>query len=165
MIEVRIASVNADATSGQPVLLLKPLEDTIDSGDDRLLPIWIGQPEASAIMLALQGVDLPRPMTHDLLRDVIERVGYAVVRVEVTRLAEGTYYAAIVVRAEERTIAIDARPSDAIALAVRAPCGIFVADDVWNQAAVTVQAVDEAEEEVERFREFLDHVDPSDFTS
>ncbi len=165
MIEVRIASVNADATSGQPVLLLKPLDDEVDGDDNRLLPIWIGQPEASAIMLALQGVELPRPMTHDLLRNLVEELGFAVLRVEVTRLDSGTYYAAVLLRGEERTLAVDARPSDAVALAVRARCGIFVAEDVWNEAAVTVRAVEDAEEELERFREFLDHVDPSDFTS
>ncbi|PKQ38127.1 MAG: hypothetical protein CVT59_02560 [Actinobacteria bacterium HGW-Actinobacteria-1] len=165
MIEVRIASVNADATSGQPVLLLKPLEHEVDGQDARLLPIWIGQPEASAIMLGLQGIDLPRPMTHDLLRGLIDQLGYVVLRVEVTRLEGGTYFAAIIVRGEERVLAIDARPSDAVALAVRIPCAIFVAEDVWEAAAVTVRAVDDAEEELERFREFLDHVDPSDFTS
>lgn len=165
MIEVRIASVNADASSGQPVLLLKPLDSEVESSDSRLLPIWIGQPEASAIMLSLQGVDLPRPMTHDLLRDLIERLGYVVLRVEVTRLESGTYFAAIILRGEECTVAIDARPSDAVALAVRAPCAIYVAEDVWAEAAVAVHAIDEAEAEVERFRAFLDHVDPSDFTS
>ncbi len=165
MIEVRIASVNADAVSGQPVLLLKPLESEPAGTDERLLPIWIGQPEASAIVLALQGVELPRPMTHDLLENLIEELSHVVLRVEVTRLDAGTYFAAIVLRGEENVIAIDARPSDAIALAVRASCPIFVAKEVWDQAAVIVQAVDDAEEELERFREFLDNVDPSDFTS
>lgn len=163
MIEVRIASVNADATSGQPVLLLKPLDGQVDGDEERLLPIWIGQPEASAILFALQGVDLPRPMTHDLLYGAIELLGYQVAGVEVTRLEEGTYYAAVLLRGEDRMLAIDARPSDAVALAVRARCPIAVAEDVWNEAAVTVKAVSDADEEVERFREFLDQVDPSDF--
>ena len=165
MIEVRIASVNADATSGQPVLLLKPLEREVAGTDERLLPIWIGQPEASAIMLELQGIELPRPMTHDLLRDLIAQLGYDVVHVEVTSVEDGTYYASVLLSGDGRTLTVDARPSDAVALAVRARCPIFVAEDVWNEAAVSVKAVDEAEEELERFRDFLDHVDPSDFTS
>ncbi len=164
VIEVRIASLNADAGSGQPVLLLKPLEDP-GTGDSRLLPIWIGHSEAMAILMALHGADMPRPMTHDLLANVIESLGFLAERVEVTRLEEGTYYAAIILRGEERTLAIDARPSDGIALAVRAGCPIFVAEEVWQQAAVGVTAVDDAEEEVERFRDFLNHVDPSDFMS
>lgn len=164
MIEVRIASLNADAGSGQPVILLKPLEDAgVDNG--RLLPIWIGHSEATAILMALHGAEMPRPMTHDLLANLVESLGFVTERVEVTRLEEGTYYAAIVLRGEERALVIDARPSDGIALAVRAGCPIFVADDVWEQGAVSVTTVDNAEEEVERFRDFLDHVDPSDFMS
>jgi len=164
VIGVRIASLNADAGSGQPVVLLKPLEDA-RIGEGRLLPIWIGQSEATAILMALHGAEMPRPMTHDLLADVIERLGFVTERVEITRLDEGTYYAAIMLRGDERTLAIDARPSDSIALAVRTGCPIFVAEDVWEQAAVNVTTVDDAEEEVERFRDFLDHIEPSDFMS
>jgi bifunctional DNase/RNase len=164
VIEVRIASLNADASSGQPVVLLKRLEDA-SAGEDRLLPIWIGQSEATAILMALHGAEMPRPMTHDLLANVVASLGFVVERVEVTRLDEGTYYAAIVLRGEERTLVIDARPSDGIALSVRASCPLFVADDVWEQAAVSVTTVGDAEEEVERFRDFLNHVDPSDFMS
>lgn len=162
VIQVRIAAVSADALTGQPVVLLKPIED--DSFGDRVLPIWIGQPEATAIMMAVEGIDFPRPMTHDLLNSVVEQAGFVVARVEVTRLEEGTYFAAIVLRGEEQSLAVDARPSDSIALAVRARCPIFVAEAVMAEASVQVEDVDE-EEEVERFRDFLDHVDPSDFTS
>ncbi|KAF0207924.1 MAG: bifunctional nuclease family protein [Actinomycetota bacterium] len=164
MIEVRIASLNADANSGQPVLLLKPL-DEVDNRDDRLLPIWIGHAEATAILVALHGAEIPRPMTHDLLANLIEALGFVAERVEVTRLEEGTYFAAIVLRGEERTFVIDARPSDSLALAVRVGCPILVANDVWERGAVAVSSVDEEEEEVERFREFLNHVDPNDFMS
>ncbi|MGB4592882.1 MAG: bifunctional nuclease family protein [Coriobacteriia bacterium] len=165
MIEVRIVSLNADATTGQPIVLLQPVHIEPADPAGRMLPIWIGHPEATAIILALHGEELPRPMTHDLLKNVIELLGFYVSRVEVTRVEDGTYYAGIVLRGEERELVIDARPSDSMALALRVGCPVYVDDDVFEQAAVTVRAVDETEQEVERFRDFLDHVDPSDFTS
>lgn len=163
MIEVRIASLNADANSGQPVLLLAPVVEPVD--DSRLLPIWIGHAEATSILMAMDGAELLRPMTHDLLANVIASLDFIVERIEITRLDEGTYYAAIVLRGEERTLVVDARPSDGIALAVRERCPIYVARDVWEQGAVSVAVADDAEDEVERFREFLNHVEPSDFMS
>jgi hypothetical protein len=165
MMQVRIAGLSLDAESRQPVLLLAPVdEESEDGAVRRVLPIWIGHAEAAAILLSLQGVEPPRPMTHDLLKSVIWAAGHVVERVEVTRIESGTFYAAIVLRGEERTVTVDARPSDSIALAVRCGCPVFVADDVFSAAAVEVTEVDE-EQEVERFREFLDHVDPSDFMS
>lgn len=173
MIEVRIVSVSADAGSGQPVVLLEAVAPS-EGGDPvtahRMIPIWIGHPEANAILLAAQGIELPRPMTHDLLRSVIETLGFFVERVEITRLEEGTFYAALILRGEERTLAVDARPSDCLALATRVGCPVFVEDSIFDDAAVLVRAVDEdaeddEEQEVERFRDFLDHVDPSDFMS
>ena len=161
MIHVLIASLSMDSESNQPVILLRPVGEPEGAG--RLLPIWIGHPEATAILLALQGVDPPRPMTHDLLAGVLEATGFIVERVEVTRLEEGTFYAALVLRGEERTVVIDARPSDSIALAVRTGCPIFVAEDVLDEAAVAEEQNVDEEAEVERFREFLDHVDPDDF--
>jgi len=170
MIEVRIVSVSADAGSGQPVVLLEavaPSEDANPVTTHRMIPIWIGHPEANAILLAAQGIELPRPMTHDLLRSVIETLGFFVERVEITRLDEGTFYAALILRGEERTLAVDARPSDCLALAMRVRCPVFVEDSIFEDASVLVRSVDEddEEEEVERFRDFLDHVDPSDFMS
>ncbi len=165
MIRVRIASLNADAVSGQPIILLQPADEELLGATGKLLPIWIGHPEATAILLALEGEEFPRPLTHDLLHNIIGELGYDVLRVEVTRLEEGTYYASIVLARGDETREIDARPSDAIALAVRAACPIYVDDEVFRVAAVNVRAVDQTdeEEEVERFREFLDQVDPSDF--
>ena len=163
MIEVRIASLAVDPRSNQPVLILRPLEE--EPGQGRVLPIWIGQPEATAILLAIEGVELPRPLTHDLLKNVVETLGAYVERIEITRVEEGTFFAALIVRAEERTLAIDARPSDSIALAVRTGAPVFVADDVMESAAVPDESgepVDE-EAELEAFREFLDQVDPEDF--
>jgi bifunctional DNase/RNase len=164
VIQVNIVSVSADAISGQPVVLLRPLDDDGVDGGARMLPIWIGHPEATAILLAVQGASFPRPMTHDLMTNIIEAAGFAISRVEVTRLNGGTYYASIIMRGEDRELVIDARPSDSIALAVRVGCPIFVAEEVLDEAAVVVEDVDE-EQEVEAFRDFLEHVDPSDFTS
>jgi len=163
LIAVRIASLNADANSGQPVLLLAPLESPAE--DDRLLPIWIGHAEATAILIALDGIELPRPMTHDLLSNVIGSLGFVVERIEITRLESGTYFAALILEGDGRTLVIDARPSDGIALAVRERSPLFVSEDVWEQGAVSVAVADEAEEEVERFRDFLNHIEPSDFMS
>lgn len=165
MLQVRIAGLSLDAVTEQPVLLLVPVdEDKAPDAVRRALPIWIGHAEATAILLAVQGIDPPRPMTHDLLKMALEATGHVVSRVEITRLEGGTFYAALVLRGEEHEVAIDARPSDSVALAVRFGCPVYVAEQVFAEAAVEVTEVDE-EEEVERFRNFLDHVDPADFMS
>lgn len=168
MQQVRIASLAVDPRTDQPVIILKPLDE--EPGTGVLLPIWIGQAEATAILLAVEGVPLKRPMTHDLLKDVIETLDTFVERIEITRVEEGTFYAAIVLRGEERTRIIDARPSDSIALAVRTGAPIFVSDEVLSDAAVSDESIVEEgatdeEAEVARFRDFLEHVDPEDFTS
>lgn len=160
MVHVRIASLALDPRTNQPVIVLKPLED--EAGSGRLLPIWIGHPEATAILLAIEGVETPRPMTHDLLCDVVRALDAYVERVEITRVEEGTFYAALVLHGEERTKVVDARPSDSIALAVRVGAPIFVAEEVLNAAAVVDEPIDE-DAEVEEFRQFLEHVDPEDF--
>lgn len=159
MIEVGIHSINLDPTSNNPVIILRHAEES------RFLPIWIGHPEAMAILLALQDQTAPRPLTHDLLRNVIAQMGYVLMRVEVTRLEEGTFYAQLVLSSEERELLIDARPSDSIALATRVGCPILVAEDVLEEASVEIEEVEEADEEseVERFRQFLENVNPSDF--
>lgn len=167
--QVRIASLAVDPRSDQPVILLKPLDE--EPGEGLLLPIWIGQAEATAILLAVEGVPLKRPMTHDLLKDMLDTLDTYVERVEITRVEEGTFYAAITLRGEERTRIVDARPSDSIALAVRTGAPIFVAEEVLADAAVSDESIvesgseEEAEAEIARFRDFLDHVDPEDFTS
>jgi bifunctional DNase/RNase len=161
VIQVRIHSLNVDALTNSPVVLLRD----IDEADERILPIWIGHAEAMAILLRLQDVEPPRPLTHDLLRSLVESLGYMLERVEITRLEESTFFAALILRGEDKRIALDARPSDSMALAVRTGAPIFVADDVWESASlVTPDSVD-PEEEVERFRDFLDHIEPSDFES
>lgn len=162
MIEVRLASLGVDSRSNSPVVILRPLIE--EDGHNRVLPIWIGTPEATAILLALQGAELPRPMTHDLMQNVVETLGYMVQRVEITRLEQGTFYAALVLRGEDRTFALDARPSDSIALAIRTGAPLFVAEDVLDEAAVEAEPEVDADAEVEAFRDFLEHIDPSDFS-
>lgn len=165
MEQVRIASLALDPRSNQPVVLLKPLSE--EPGEGRLLPIWIGHPEATAILLALEGVETPRPMTHDLMSLILETLDTFIEKVEITRVEEGTFYAAIFLRGEELTRVVDARPSDSIALAIRAAAPIFVADDVLDSAAVVDESMAPVDEdaEVDAFRDFLDHVDPADFSS
>jgi bifunctional DNase/RNase len=160
VVEVRVASLALDPRSNQPVIVLKPLED--EPGSSRLLPIWIGHPEATAILLAIEGVETPRPMTHDLLRSVVEALDAFVERVEITRVEDGTFYAELVLRGEERVRVIDARPSDSIALAMRVGAPIFVAEEVLDTAAIEDQPIDE-DAAIEEFRLFLESVDPEDF--
>lgn len=165
MLRVQVAGLSLDTASEQPVLLLvSAAEAELPHGAHRALPIWIGHAEATAILLAFQGVEPPRPLTHDLMHTALEAVGYSVERVEITRLEAGTFYANLFLRGADRQIVLDARPSDSVALAVRFGCPIYVADEVFAEAAVPVTEVNE-EDEVERFRDFLDRVDPSDFMS
>lgn len=166
MVHVRIASLSLDPRTNQPVIILRPVEPPYE---DRLLPIWIGHAEATAILLSLEGAEPPRPLTHDLMRNVLENLEVLVERVEVTRLEDGTFYAALVLRGEERTLAIDARPSDSIALAVRTGSPIYVSETVLQEASVPAELIDSsesegAEDEIERFRAFLEDVNPSDFS-
>ncbi len=166
MVHVRIASLAMDPNTTQPVIVLKPLVEA--PGRGRLLPIWIGHPEATAILLALEGAEPPRPLSHDLMKSLLESLDAYVERVEITSVDSGTFYATIIVRAEERSIAVDARPSDSIALAIRMNAPIFVAEDVLDSASVPDDfGVTDQDEETQlaEFREFLDAVDPEDFQS
>ena len=162
MVPVDILSISLDDRTDQPVIVLRPT-----SGESRILPIWIGHPEATAILLALEGVEPPRPLTHDLLTNVLGGLDVVLERVEITRVEEGTFYAALVLRGEERTIAIDARPSDSIALAVRLRAPIMVDEAVMAEASVEYEdsGAEELDEEaaVEELRSFLESVEPSEF--
>jgi len=129
-----------------------------DDGEERLLPILIGACEGTAIASEMEGNNLPRPLTHDPLRSVIETLGYVVTRVSVTRLEEGTFYAEMTLEGEGRVVRMDARPSDALALALRTHAEIQVAEDVLAENQILAQEVltEEAEEaEIEKFRELL----------
>ncbi|HEY3248278.1 MAG TPA: bifunctional nuclease family protein [bacterium] len=138
-----------------PVVLL------VDQGEAMALPIWIGQAEATAIAMELQGVKPPRPMTHDLLRSVLNELTVNVVRVIVTDVKDSTYYAEVHLANNGNSLIVDSRPSDAIALALRSEAPIFVSDKVAEQAIVLKKPLDE---EMEEFRKFLEKVKPSDFT-
>ena len=158
MHEMVIYGVSFDLVGKQPIVLLK----TADG--NRFLPIWIGHPEAAAILMKLQGAATPRPMTHDLLNDMLGQLDARVVRITVTELRENTFYASITVQQDGSEIEIDSRPSDAIALAVRAEAPIFVADQVIEESAIEFEG-EEVDEEaiVEEFKSFLDHVTPEEF--
>lgn len=162
MIEATIHSLGVDQDTDQPVVVLRSLVD------GRMLPIWIGNPEATAILLEVQDVRPPRPMTHDLLFNMIQALGFIVERVEITDLRGGTFYGNIVLFDGTNTVEIDARPSDSLALAVRAGCPVFVAEDVMEEAGREPSPGDAGDEEseeraVEQFRDFLEHVTPEDF--
>src|SRR5713226_7448659 len=159
MHEMVIYGVSFDLVGKQPIVLLK----TADG--NRFLPIWIGHPEAAAILMKLQGAATPRPMTHDLLTDMLGQLDARVVRITVTELRENTFYASITVQQDGSEIEIDSRPSDAIALAVRAEAPIFVADQVIEESAIEFEG-DEApneEEIVTEFKQFLENVTPDEF--
>jgi bifunctional DNase/RNase len=156
-----IYGVSFDLVGKQPIVLLK----TADG--NRFLPIWIGHPEAAAILMKLQSQAPPRPMTHDLLSDLLEQLEAQVVRITVTELRENTFYAQITVQQDGREIEVDSRPSDAIALAIRAEAPIFAADRVIEESAIEFEGEDVDEEqleaEVQKFKSFLEEVTPEDF--
>jgi bifunctional DNase/RNase len=140
--------------SNQPIVLLREVDG------DRYLPIWIGAVEATAIAFAQQGVVPPRPLTHDLMKDLIGALHVELSEVRITEMREGVFYATLVLSSGAE---VSARPSDSIALALRTRSRITVAEDVLDD--VGVQVPEEDEDEVEKFREFLDNVSPEDFES
>lgn len=161
-VEMELVSVEApERPTRTPVVILRET-----SGQRRLLPIFIGVPEAQAIALSMQNIETPRPMTHDLLKNVLDELGAHVERIVVTELREGTFFAEIVVKAQGEVRSVSSRPSDAIALAVRIGSPIFAAEDVLDEAGRVEQDDDEqAEQMVEEFRAFIDHVNPEDFAT
>jgi len=163
MVRVLLRAVRVDLQSNTPVLLLQETE-----GEGRTLPIFIGSPEATAIAYALQGVTMPRPLTHDLMKDMLGALDISVERVIITELRASTYYAEMhLVRGDERTI-VSSRPSDAVAVAVRTETPLFVSDELMESEGI-ILALDADDEEdtpdelVGQFRQFLDSVRPEDF--
>jgi bifunctional DNase/RNase len=150
--EVEVVGVRVEMPSNSPIVLLR------ESGGERYLPIWIGAVEATAIAFAQQGVVPPRPLTHDLLKDVIEATGNEVSEIRITEVRDSVFYASLVLTSG---IEVSARPSDSIALALRTGSKIVCAEELLDDAGIVVP--DEQEDEVEKFREFLDHVSPDDF--
>ena len=158
MYEMVIYGVSFDLVGKQPIVLLK----TADG--NKFLPIWIGHPEAAAILMKLQGATTPRPMTHDLVTDMLGELGAEVVRITVTELKDNTFYASITVQQNGTELEIDSRPSDAIALAVRADAPIFAAERVIEESAIEFEGEEVNEEEiVSDFRKFLENVTPDEF--
>jgi bifunctional DNase/RNase len=159
MQEMVIYGVSFDLVGKQPIVLLKTAEG------NRFLPIWIGQPEAAAILMKLQGATTPRPLTHDLVTDMLGHLDARVVRITVTELRENTFYASITLQQDGSEIEIDSRPSDAIALAVRADAPIFAADTVIEESAIEFEGDEGEEEIVDEFKRFLDNVSPEQFAA
>jgi hypothetical protein len=177
---VEVSSLGLDKASRTPVVILK------ETGGERILPIWIGPGEASAIAMVLAGIEFPRPMTHDLLSTVIGELGGEVVRVHVHQVVDNTYYASLLVRRGSQVIRIDSRPSDSVALALRASAPIYVADSLLDRMPIEIQQQGDDEEEAwtsgaedviprpdpgttggtsdpAELREYLKSLDPEDF--
>ena len=152
MREVDVVGVRVEMPSNQPIVLLREVTG------DRYLPIWIGAVEATAIAFAQQGVVPPRPLTHDLLKELLGATGNELTEVRITEMRDGVFYAVLVLSSGAE---VSARPSDSIALALRTGSKIVCAEDVLDEAGLEVP--EEDEDEVEKFREFLDSVSPEDF--
>jgi bifunctional DNase/RNase len=152
MREVDVMGVRVEMPSNQPIVLLREVTG------ERYLPIWIGAVEATAIAFAQQGVVPPRPLTHDLMKDLLDALGQELTEVQITDMKDGVFYANLVFGSG---VEVGARPSDSIALALRTGSRIVCSEEVLDEVGLAVPA--EQEDEVERFREFLDHVTPEDF--
>jgi uncharacterized protein len=161
MHEMHIYGVSFDLVGKQPIVLLKTAEG------NKFLPIWIGHAEAAAILMKLQSQSAPRPMTHDLMTDILEQLDAQLVKITVTELRENTFYAQITVVRDGQEIEVDSRPSDAIALAIRAEAPIYAAERVIEESAIEFEGEEVNEEqleaEVSKFRSFLEDVTPDQF--
>jgi len=160
MQEMVIYGVSFDLVGKQPIVLLK----TADG--NKFLPIWIGHPEAAAILMKLQDQSPQRPMTHDLFTDVLAQLEATVLRITVTELKESTFYATITLQQNGTELEIDSRPSDAIALAVRAGAPIFADETVIEESAIEFEGEEVDEEKiVSDFKDFLEQVTPEEFAA
>ena len=152
MRQMEVVGVRVEMPTNQPIVLLK------ETQGERYLPIWIGPMEATAIAYAQQGLVPVRPLTHDLMRDILEALDVQLRTVNITALRNGTFFADLVFSNGKE---VSARPSDSIALALRTGASIFAADEILEEAGIAIP--DEQEDEVEKFREFLDTITPEDF--
>jgi bifunctional DNase/RNase len=160
MIELQLVGVRVELPTNQPIVLLKEREG------ERYLPIWIGAVEATAIALGMQSIETARPLTHDLMRDLLTGLGVTVQRIVITELREGTFYAEIQMSANGDSLTVSSRPSDALALAVRMNLSIFANEVVLEEASIAVKdepGEEDVQKEVAKFREFLEQVSPEDF--
>jgi bifunctional DNase/RNase len=165
MVEMELVGVRVELPTNVPIVLLRETE-----GDRRVLPIFIGSPEATAIAFALERVETPRPMTHDLLKNLLDELGVSVERVVVTELRDSTFFAEIHLRRNGQSHTVSSRPSDAIALAARTGTPIFADESVLAEASYPAETTeersgDDQDEVVEEFRQFIEHVNPEDFAS
>ncbi len=162
-IQMKVGGLTLDPVTKTPIVILKDAENKLN------LPIWIGLMEATSMATELEGIKMARPMTHDLLHNMIKEVGGRVEAIEVTSLQDNTYYAAIRLKVGERDISVDSRPSDAISLALRTKCPIFVAAQVLESSSV-LQQTEDSEEEADlssvsrdKWAEILEKMSPDDF--
>ena len=152
MSEMRVIGIRVEQPQNQPVLLLR------ESDGERYLPIWIGQTEATAIVLEQQGVEPERPLTHDLIKNLIAAFDRSLEEVRIVDLQDGTFYADLVF---DNDLRVSARPSDSVAIALRVGVPIYAEESVLEEAGLVMP--DEREDEVEKFKEFLESVSPDDF--
>jgi len=151
---IDVIGVRVEMPSNQPIVLLKEI------GGIRYLPIWVGAVEATAIAFAQQGVEPPRPLTHDLIKDLLTAIGTEIDSIHLTDIKDGIFYAAINLKGG---VKVSARPSDAIAIALRTGAPILASEELLTEAGIEIP--DQAEDEVEKFKEFLDQINPEDFLS
>ena len=157
MIEMKVMGIAIDTRTGSPIVVLNDLEGR------RALPIWIGSSEASSIIRQIENIEVTRPMTHDLIINIIEDTGYTLDSIEIHDVSENTYFANLLLtNAEEEELIIDARPSDAIALALRVDAPIYVSPNVMDSATISTDKVRD-EKESEDFHNFIESINASDF--
>ena len=156
MIQMKVMGIALDVRTNSPIVVLHDLDNR------KALPIWIGSAEASAIIRCIEGLQVARPMTHDLITSIVKNTGYTVDRVEINDVEKETYYATIFLTKGDENIEIDARPSDAIAVAMRADAPIFVTANVLMNGSVSTDSTKD-EEEAQEFKDFIQNIKPSDF--
>jgi bifunctional DNase/RNase len=160
MVEMELIGVRVEVPSNVPIVLLRE-----KAGDGRMLQIFIGGPEATAIAVALEGIEPRRPLTHDLLRILLEELGAVLDQVVITAVSDNVFYAELHLVVPGGTHVVSCRPSDAIALAIRAGAMISAVDEVIDEAGYIEASSDEPDDVVEQFKEFIDNVTPDDFGS
>jgi bifunctional DNase/RNase len=153
---MKVMGIALDVRTNSPIVVLHDLENR------KALPIWIGSAEASAIIRCIEGLVVARPMTHDLITNIVAKTGYKIEKVEINDVEKDTYYATIFMRKGKELLEIDSRPSDAIAIAMRAGVPIYVTANVLMNGSVSTNAAKD-EEEAQEFKDFIQNIKPSDF--
>lgn len=156
MLEMKVMGIALDTRTGSPIVVLNDINNRI------ALPIWIGSAEASSIIRKIENIPSSRPMTHDLFIDIFKQTGYELKQIEINDVTEETYYSSIVIEKDGNTIKIDSRPSDAIAIAIRADVPMYVSPEVISKGGITTNSQKDEEEMLE-FKNFIKDVKPSDF--